>query len=231
MHIFTSHLNHGTISKNACLHLKCKWHFHSQNRCREVILCHLSDYPHITTLHLAPQNEWRLPFSWPLQEVTAEWRLRPLLPNHVVDQIIKARTEAPLHVRSNKTWPATVCHKTGAVFPTLPVPVPEDLWHSQSATMMLVIYKPFVFLLNPHSICTFPFFPSHSKRLNLRVTLCPTPLYPEDPETPRTTKVRKRPLDLKFSVSWFPHLWRCILNKQGAMDTIFFNHNAVTWIM
>lgn len=39
----------------------------------------------------------------------------------------------------------------------------------------------------------------------MRVTLCPTLLYPEDPEMPRTTKVRARPLDLTFAVKGLIH--------------------------
>lgn len=44
---------------------------------------------------------------------------------------------------------------------------------------------------------------SHLMRLDLRVTHCPTPLYPKDPEMPGTTKVRKRTLE--FPVRWFAH--------------------------
>lgn len=152
-------------------------------------------------LHLAAQSEWHLPFSWPLQEVMAEWRLRPLLPNQVVDQIIKDRSEAPQHARSNKTWPATLCHKTRAVFPTFPVPILKDLWHSQAATVILLNISFFeIWIL---FVCLFS--PSQLMRLDLRVTHCPTLLYPKDPEMPRTTKVRKKERTITFSVKWFVH--------------------------
>lgn len=36
-------------------------------------------------------------------------------------------------------------------------------------------------------------------RLDLRVGLCPTLLYPEDPEMPETTKVTRRPLQPTWS--------------------------------
>lgn len=65
---------------------------------------------------------------------------------------------------------------------------------------LLVPFCSFAFSVNSNvSVCLLP--ARRLTRLGLRAGLCPTLLYPEDPETPETTKVTRRPLQAGVSLN------------------------------